>query len=132
MFEFADSMKTTRLPLKTLQCPRCSASVPPNPGMRELRSINYDEKDPGFCAMLGGFCKYARFDFMLYARPCCAVDPLRMRRKRKKAVTNINTLLDQADRVYQQLMGPPPTTRKPSVQSERSRPREPPQGKRHV
>lgn len=74
---------------------------------------------------------------MLYAKPCCAVDPIENEEDRKKAtnfvfekilcilkwdrilnnqvacfwfctvqaVTNINTLLDKADRVYHQLMG---------------------------
>uniref|UniRef100_A0A8C5JLD8 Ubiquitin protein ligase E3 component n-recognin 4 n=1 Tax=Junco hyemalis TaxID=40217 RepID=A0A8C5JLD8_JUNHY len=100
---------------ETLQCPRCSASVPANPGVcgncgenvyqcHKCRSINYDEKDPFLCNACG-FCKYARFDFMLYAKPCCAVDPIENEEDRKKAVTNINTLLDKADRVYHQLMG---------------------------
>lgn len=48
-----------------------------------LRSINYDEKDPFLCNACG-FCKYARFDFMLYARPCCAVDPIENEEDRKK------------------------------------------------
>lgn len=48
-----------------------------------LRSINYDEKDPFLCNACG-FCKYARFDFMLYAKPCCAVDPIENEEDRKK------------------------------------------------
>ena len=48
-----------------------------------FRSINYDEKDPFLCNACG-FCKYARFDFMLYARPCCAVDPIENEEDRKK------------------------------------------------
>lgn len=48
------------------------------------RSINYDEKDPFLCNACG-FCKYARFDFMLYAKPCCAVDPIENEEDRKKA-----------------------------------------------
>lgn len=47
------------------------------------RSINYDEKDPFLCNACG-FCKYARFDFMLYAKPCCAVDPIENEEDRKK------------------------------------------------
>lgn len=48
-----------------------------------FRSINYDEKDPFLCNACG-FCKYARFDFMLYAKPCCAVDPIENEEDRKK------------------------------------------------
>ena len=51
------------------------------------RSINYDEKDPFLCNACG-FCKYARFDFMLYTKPCCAVDPIETEEDRKK----VNTL----------------------------------------
>lgn len=48
-----------------------------------FRSINYDEKDPFLCNACG-FCKYARFDFMLHAKPCCAVDPIENEEDRKK------------------------------------------------
>uniref|UniRef100_A0A8D2QNX4 Ubiquitin protein ligase E3 component n-recognin 4 n=1 Tax=Zosterops lateralis melanops TaxID=1220523 RepID=A0A8D2QNX4_ZOSLA len=115
MIEFADFYENYQASTETLQCPRCSASVPANPGVcgncgenvyqcHKCRSINYDEKDPFLCNACG-FCKYARFDFMLYAKPCCAVDPIENEEDRKKAVTNINSLLDKADRVYHQLMG---------------------------
>ncbi|XP_016135663.1 E3 ubiquitin-protein ligase UBR4-like [Sinocyclocheilus grahami] len=115
MIEFSDFYENYQASTETLQCPRCSASVPANPGVcgncgenvyqcHKCRSINYDEKDPFLCNACG-FCKYARFDFMLYAKPCCAVDPIENEEDRKKAVTNINTLLDKADRVYHQLMG---------------------------
>ncbi|XP_028980055.2 E3 ubiquitin-protein ligase UBR4 isoform X4 [Esox lucius] len=115
MIEFSDFYENYQASSETLQCPRCSASVPANPGVcgncgenvyqcHKCRSINYDEKDPFLCNACG-FCKYARFDFMLYAKPCCAVDPIENEEDRKKAVTNINTLLDKADRVYHQLMG---------------------------
>uniref|UniRef100_A0A3Q2Z4F6 E3 ubiquitin-protein ligase UBR4-like domain-containing protein n=1 Tax=Hippocampus comes TaxID=109280 RepID=A0A3Q2Z4F6_HIPCM len=115
MIEFSDFYENYQASTETLQCPRCSASVPANPGVcgncgenvyqcHKCRSINYDEKDPFLCNACG-FCKYARFDFMLYAKPCCAVDPIENEEDRKKAVTNINTLLEKADRVYHQLMG---------------------------
>ncbi|XP_055747277.1 E3 ubiquitin-protein ligase UBR4 [Salvelinus fontinalis] len=115
MIEFSDFYENYQASSETLQCPRCSASVPANPGVcgncgenvyqcHKCRSINYDEKDPFLCNACG-FCKYARFDFMLYTKPCCAVDPIETEEDRKKAVTNINTLLDKADRVYHQLMG---------------------------
>ncbi|XP_033375251.1 E3 ubiquitin-protein ligase UBR4 [Parus major] len=57
-------------PQNVYQCHKC-------------RSINYDEKDPFLCNACG-FCKYARFDFMLYAKPCCAVDPIENEEDRKK------------------------------------------------
>ncbi|EQB78628.1 E3 ubiquitin-protein ligase UBR4 [Camelus ferus] len=115
MIEFADFYENYQASTETLQCPRCSASVPASPGVcgncgenvyqcHKCRSINYDEKDPFLCNACG-FCKYARFDFMLYAKPCCAVDPIENEEDRKKAVSSINTLLDKADRVYHQLMG---------------------------
>ncbi|XP_045063212.1 E3 ubiquitin-protein ligase UBR4-like isoform X2 [Coregonus clupeaformis] len=115
MIEFSDFYENYQASSETLQCPRCSASVPANPGVcgncgenvyqcHKCRSINYDEKDPFLCNACG-FCKYARFDLMLYTKPCCAVDPIETEEDRKKAVTNINMLLDKADRVYHQLMG---------------------------
>lgn len=48
-----------------------------------FRSINYDEKDPFLCNACG-FCKYAKFDFTLTAKPCCAVDPIENEDDRKK------------------------------------------------
>ncbi|GAB6024425.1 hypothetical protein CHUAL_009589 [Chamberlinius hualienensis] len=47
-----------------------------------------------FCAIL-----YAKFEYTLLAKSCCAVDPVE-NEDRKKAVTSINTLLEKADRVY--------------------------------
>ena len=47
------------------------------------RAINYDEKDPFLCNACG-FCKYAKFDFTLTAKPCCAVDPIETEEDRKK------------------------------------------------
>ena len=40
-----------------------------------------------------GFCKYAKFEYSLTARPCCAVDPIENEEDRKKALANINSLL---------------------------------------
>ena len=48
-----------------------------------FRAINYDEKDPFLCNACG-FCKYAKFDFTLTAKPCCAVDPIESDENRKK------------------------------------------------
>ena len=50
-----------------------------------VRSINYDERDPFLCNACG-FCKYAKFDYTLTARPCCAVDPIENEEDRKKVV----------------------------------------------
>ncbi len=69
----------------------------------KCRSINYDEKDPFLCNICG-FCKYAKFEYTLTCRPCCAVDPIEGEDDRKKAVASINSLLDKADKVYRQLM----------------------------
>ena len=41
----------------------------------KCRTINYDEKDPFLCNSCG-FCKYAKFEYTLTSRPCCAVDPI--------------------------------------------------------
>lgn len=62
--------------------------------MTLFRSINYDEKDPFLCNACG-FCKYARFDFMLYAKPCCAVDPIENEEDRKKVEKKKKPLLGQ-------------------------------------
>lgn len=72
------------------------------------RAINYDEKDPFLCHACG-FCKYAKFDYTMFARPCCAVEPIENDEDRKKTVSTINTLLERADRVYKQLIGNKPT-----------------------
>ncbi|ESP04880.1 hypothetical protein LOTGIDRAFT_156120, partial [Lottia gigantea] len=113
MIEYADFYDNLQATSETLQCPRCSASVPANPGVcsncgenvyqcHKCRAINYDEKDPFLCNACG-FCKYAKFDFTLTAKPCCAVDPIENEEDRKKAITTINTLLEKADRIYKQL-----------------------------
>lgn len=73
-----------------------------------FRAINYDEKDPFLCNACG-YCKYAKFDYTLQCRPCCAVDPIENEDDRKKAVLSINTLLEKADRYYKQLQGYKPT-----------------------
>ena len=50
------------------------------------------KKDPFLCNSCG-FCKYAKFEYSLTARPCCAVDPIENEEDRKKALANINSLL---------------------------------------
>ncbi|XP_046612558.1 E3 ubiquitin-protein ligase UBR4 isoform X2 [Neodiprion virginianus] len=119
MIEYADFYENIQASSETLQCPRCSASVPANPGVcancgenvfqcHKCRAINYDEKDPFLCHACG-FCKYAKFDYTLTGRPCCAVDPIESDDDRKKTVGTINTLLEKADRVYKTLISNKPT-----------------------
>ena len=56
------------------------------------RAINYDEKDPFLCNACG-YCKYAKFDFTVTSRPCCAVDPIENDDDRKKVpFTNLHLL----------------------------------------
>ncbi|XP_077505275.1 E3 ubiquitin-protein ligase-like protein poe isoform X4 [Amblyomma americanum] len=118
MIEYADFYENVQASSETLQCPRCSASVPATPGVcancgenvfqcHKCRAINYDEKDPFLCNSCG-FCKYAKFDYTLTAKPCCAVDPIEGEEDRKKAVASINSLLEKADKVYRQLMAHKP------------------------
>ncbi|XP_068628453.1 E3 ubiquitin-protein ligase UBR4 isoform X2 [Battus philenor] len=118
MMEYADFYENQQATGESLQCPRCSQSVPANPGVcancgenvfqcHKCRAINYDEKDPFLCHACG-FCKYAKFDYTLTARPCCAVDTIENDEERKKMVQNIGTLLDKADRVYRQLVANKP------------------------
>ncbi|GFR97962.1 E3 ubiquitin-protein ligase UBR4, partial [Elysia marginata] len=113
MIEYAEFYDNLQATAESLQCPRCSASVPATPGVcgncgenvyqcHKCRSINYDEKDPFLCNSCG-FCKYAKFDFTLLAKPCCAVDPIENEDDRKKAISSINSLLEKADRIYKQL-----------------------------
>ena len=52
------------------------------------RAINYDEKDPFLCNSCG-YCKYAKFDFTVTSRPCCAVDPIENDDDRKKVCLHI-------------------------------------------
>ncbi|KAF5296758.1 hypothetical protein FQR65_LT10159 [Abscondita terminalis] len=119
MIEYADFYENVQANSETLQCPRCSAAVPANPGVcancgenvfqcHKCRAINYDEKDPFLCHACG-FCKYAKFDFTLLARACCAVETIETDEDRKKMVSSINNLLEKADRVYKQLMANKPT-----------------------
>lgn len=119
MIEYADFYENIQASSETLQCPRCSASVPANPGVcancgenvfqcHKCRAINYDEKDPFLCHACG-FCKYAKFDYTLTGRPCCAVDPIESDDDRKKTVATINSLLEKADRVYKTLISNKPT-----------------------
>ncbi|XP_043220427.1 E3 ubiquitin-protein ligase UBR4-like isoform X2 [Amphibalanus amphitrite] len=119
MIEYADFYENMQASSETLQCPRCSASVPAHPGVcgncgenvfqcHKCRAINYDEKDPFLCNACG-FCKYAKFEYTLTAKPCCAVDPIESEEDRKKAVTNINGLLERADKIYKKLMSYKPT-----------------------
>jgi E3 ubiquitin-protein ligase UBR4 len=118
MIEYADFYENLQASSETLQCPRCSAAVPANPGVcancgenvfqcHKCRAINYDEKDPFLCHACG-FCKYAKFDFTLLAKPCCAIEPIENDDDRKKTVANINSLLEKADRVYKQLIANKP------------------------
>ena len=118
MIEYSDFYENIQAVGESLQCPRCSASVPANPGVcsncgenvfqcHKCRAINYDERDPFLCNSCG-FCKYAKFEYSLTARPCCAVDPIENEEDRKKALSSINTLLEKADRVYKQLIGNKP------------------------
>ncbi|EDW35131.1 GL24752 [Drosophila persimilis] len=114
MIEFADFFETVSGSSENLQCPRCSAAVPAYPGVcgncgenvfqcHKCRAINYDEKDPFLCHSCG-FCKYAKFDFSMYARVCCAVDPIESAEDRAKTVLMIHTSLERADRIYHQLL----------------------------
>lgn len=114
MFEYEDFYETvTSLP-ESLQCPRCSATVPANPGVcnncgehvfqcHKCRAIHYDEKDPFICQSCG-FCKYAKFDYSIYGRPTSAVDSVESDEDRAKTVQTINNSLEKADKCYRELM----------------------------
>ncbi|XP_023302423.2 protein purity of essence [Lucilia cuprina] len=114
MIEYADFYETVTGSSENLQCPRCSAAVPSYPGVcgncgenvfqcHKCRAINYDEKDPFLCHSCG-FCKYAKFDFSIYGRVCCAVDPIESAEDRAKTVQIIHSSLERADRIYRQLL----------------------------
>ncbi|XP_055857167.1 protein purity of essence [Episyrphus balteatus] len=113
MVEYGDFYETVTGSSENLQCPRCSAAVPSYPGVcancgenvfqcHKCRAINYDEKDPFLCHSCG-FCKYAKFDFSIYGRACCAVDPIESAEDRTKTVQIIHSSLERADRIYRQL-----------------------------
>lgn len=115
MIEYADFYETVASSSESLQCPRCSAAVAANPGVcgncgenvyqcHKCRAINYDEKDPFLCHSCG-FCKYAKFDYSLFGRACCAVDPIESAEDRAKTVQSINVSLEKADRIYRTLQG---------------------------
>lgn len=111
--EFAAFYENLHASSEMLQCPRCSASVPAHPGVcsncgenvyqcHKCRSINYDEKDPFLCNACG-FCKYAKFELTLSAKPCCTVEPVESEEDRKKSLQAINGFLEKADRLQTQL-----------------------------
>ena len=60
-----------------------------------FRAINYDEKDPFLCNACG-YCKYAKFDFAMTAKPCCAVDPIENEEDRKRFVVIFSPLFSVA------------------------------------
>ena len=64
------------------------------------RAINYDEKDPFLCNACG-FCKYAKFDLTLLAKPCCAVDPIENEEDRKKVMVLRSLELSLSSRLPQ-------------------------------
>ena len=70
---------------------------------RQGRAIHYDEKDPFLCHACG-FCKYAKFDYSIYGRPTCAVDPVESDDDRAKTVQSINNLLEKADKSYREIV----------------------------
>lgn len=47
------------------------------------RAINYDEKDPFLCNSCG-FSKYAKFEIVVEAKSCSAVDPIETEEDRQK------------------------------------------------
>jgi hypothetical protein len=49
-------------------------------------------------------CRYAKFEYSLTARPCCAVDPIEKEEDRNKALATINSLLEKADEVLASLL----------------------------
>lgn len=113
MIEYADFYETVTGSSENVQCPRCSAAVPANPGVcsncgenvfqcHKCRAINYDEKDPFLCHACG-FCKYAKFDYSICGRACCAVDPIESAEDRGKTTQSIHVSLEKADRVYRTL-----------------------------
>lgn len=113
MIEYFDFFENMQANSENLLCPRCSATVPANPGVcsncgenafqcHKCRAINYDEKDPFLCHACG-FCKYAKFDYVITARPCCTVDAITNDEERAKAITTINSQLDKANMCYRQL-----------------------------
>ncbi|XP_022651482.1 E3 ubiquitin-protein ligase UBR4-like isoform X4 [Varroa destructor] len=110
MIEFAEFYENPLAAAEPLQCPRCSTPVSATPGVcgncgeqvfqcHKCRQINYDEKDPFLCNNCG-FCRYAKFDFHLYCKQCCAVNPIENEEERKKAVAFMNNQLDIADKSY--------------------------------
>ncbi|VDK44653.1 unnamed protein product [Anisakis simplex] len=86
-----------------VHCPRCTTAVAPNPGICsncgenvfqcvKCRAINYDEKEPFLCNSCG-FCKYARLESTLLARPLPSVQPIENDAERIAAREQIIALL---------------------------------------
>jgi len=51
----------------------------------------------------GGFCKYAKFEYTVVGRACCAVDPIEGEEDRRETLAAIAAMQERADRVYKQL-----------------------------
>ncbi|VDM43637.1 unnamed protein product [Toxocara canis] len=90
ILEMADFYETSSAGMsgatELVHCPRCTTAVAPNPGICsncgenvfqcvKCRAINYDEKEPFLCNSCG-FCKYARLESTLFARPLPSVQPI--------------------------------------------------------
>lgn len=123
MIEYTSFYESSHSSTETIQCPRCSSVVPTTPGVctncgenvfqcHKCRAINYDEKDPFLCNSCG-FCKYARFEYILTARyTASAVETIENEEDRSKAVQTINTLLEKADRLYKLILAIRPSLEK--------------------
>ncbi|MFH4977697.1 hypothetical protein AB6A40_004406 [Gnathostoma spinigerum] len=88
---------------EVVHCPRCSTSVPPNPGICsncgenvfqcvKCRAINYDEKEPFLCNSCG-FCKYARLESTIVGRSMLSVQSIEDDADRKAVETQMKALL---------------------------------------
>uniref|UniRef100_A0A0M3HTT2 UBR-type domain-containing protein n=1 Tax=Ascaris lumbricoides TaxID=6252 RepID=A0A0M3HTT2_ASCLU len=107
VLEMADFYETSSAGVsgatELVHCPRCTTAVAPNPGICsncgenvfqcvKCRAINYDEKEPFLCNSCG-FCKYARLESTLFARPVPSVQPIENDEDRIAAMTQTVALL---------------------------------------
>ncbi|PAA59811.1 hypothetical protein BOX15_Mlig013612g1 [Macrostomum lignano] len=114
MFEYSDFYETSSVMAENMHCPRCSQSVPVQPGVCpncnenvfqcvKCRHINYDERDAFLCTYCG-HCRYVKFDFSVTARPCAEWDAIEDEAARQKTLASVQSLLEQADKKHRTLL----------------------------
>ncbi|KAH3761904.1 auxin transport protein BIG [Pelomyxa schiedti] len=113
LIEFASFYDNTQPATEKLQCPRCSKVVTDKHGIcrqchenayqcRQCRNINYEHLDAFLCNECG-YCKFAKFEITLSAKPSFAAERIETDQDMKKGLDTIDTESQNAHKRYSQL-----------------------------